>query len=183
VTLALVGVCLSGPSRSATALPTTESAGGTTAAAQCKVVFDASDKLLTTPHHQYLTHVGPMTHGKPRQSELIFAGGAFYVFSSGRWRKSPMTVRDRQEQEQENRKNARNESCRYLGDQGVDGQAAAMYTAHAESDVGTSDTKVWIAKGTGRILKQEESVGEGGSTQAERFSIRFEYDDVRAPKM
>lgn len=151
------------------------------ATAECKAVFAASEKLLTTPHHDYQTQVGPLTQGKPRQSELIFDGNAFYVLVTGRWKKSPMTVQGRREQEEENRKDAKNESCHYLGDEAVGGQGAAVYTAHAESDVGTSDTKMWIAKGSGLLLKQEESVGGGDSSQAEHFSIRYDYADVHAP--
>src|SRR5579863_6125145 len=47
--------------------------------AECKLVFEATDKLLAIPHHVYMTENASFANGKPRQTELIFVGGVFYV--------------------------------------------------------------------------------------------------------
>ncbi len=93
--------------------------------AECRLVFEATDKLFVIPHHVYMTEIGSFANGKPRQSELIFVGGVSYVHDSGKWIKSPLTVEQNRAQEQENRKNATNESCRHLRDETVSGESTA----------------------------------------------------------
>jgi hypothetical protein len=151
--------------------------------AECRLVFEATDKLLAIPHHVYLTETASSTNGKPRQTELIFVGGVFYVRVSGKWTKSPLTAEQNRAQEQENRKNATNESCRHLRDEAVGGESAAVYTAHAENEGTVADTQVWISKSRGLILKQEEDFGEAGAKDRTHMSIRYEYGNIQAPRM
>ena len=51
-----------------------------------------------------------------------------------------MTVHDRQQQEQENIKNAKNTSCRHVSDEVVNGESTEVYGAHLETDDLKSDS-------------------------------------------
>lgn len=143
----------------------------------CKVVFDAGDKLTGTPHHGYTTRTLP--GGKTEVTEDISVDGAIYVQVRGKWVKSPLTVKQRQADELENRKLVKNKSCHFLREETVSGQAAKVYSAHAETEEMKSDVVVWIAKSSGLILRQEEDM----ETSGEKYhsSVRFEYSNVKAP--
>jgi hypothetical protein len=145
----------------------------------CKIVFDASDKLTVTPHHGYSTTTRPANGGKPTDGEDISLNGTVYVLIRGKWIKSPMTVQDMQKQQQENRKNARNLSCHHTRDESVKGEAAAVYSAHADNDDIKSDTIVWISRSSGLILRQEEDIDTGDTKS--HISVRYEYANVSAP--
>lgn len=142
--------------------------------AACKVVFDASDKLLSVPHHEYMTQKD--SGGKIRNSEIVAIDGARYVMFDGKWSKSRMTAAQMKEQEEENKKNAKVISCKKIGDDTVNGEAVAVYTQHSETEDSKDDGKVWISKSKGLILKQEMDIDSG-----DHWDIRFEYANVRAP--
>ena len=142
----------------------------------CKKVFDAGERLTTTPHHAYLIQV----NGKKQESrEEISVDGAIFVQLNGKWKKSPLTVQDRLKQQQENRTTAKNTSCRHLRDEAVNGEAAEVYSAHAENESIKSDSLVWISKSKNRILRQEEDIDETDTKFHE--SVRYEYINVAAP--
>jgi hypothetical protein len=187
IALALLVPCVAiASAKSGFALPPARTDGSfaaDSAPAECKAVYNAADKLLAVPHHVYMTEIAAFTNGEPRQSELIFVGGVSYVRVSGRWTKSPLTVEQSRQQEAENRKTATNQSCRHLRDEAVNGEAAALYTAHAENAGEGSDTQVWISKSRGLILKQEEDFGDVGAKDKTHMSIRYDYGNIQAPKM
>jgi hypothetical protein len=146
---------------------------------QCKVVFDAGEKLTATPHHGYMTRTA--AGGSSETNEDISVDGAIYVQIHGKWRKSPLTVKQRQEQEQENRKDAKNTSCHYLRDEAVNGEAASVYSAHAETEGLKSDSLVWISKRKGLVLRQEEDLDMDGDKS--HVSAHYQYDKVTAPSV
>jgi hypothetical protein len=154
-------------------------AGASLARAQdaCKVVLDAGDKLTATPHHGYQTRAA--AGQSPRSSEDISVNGAIYVKMNGQWKKSPLTVKQRQQQEQENRKDAQNTSCHYVRDEAVNGEAASVYSAHAETEGLKSDSLVWISKSKGLVLRQEEDLDMDG--EKSHVSAHFQYGGVTAP--
>ena len=90
-----------------------------------------------------------------------------------------MNVQQVQKQEDENIRNARNASCRYLRDESVGGQPAEVYSTHSETTGVISDTVVWLAKGSRRVLREEEDVNAGGEKM--HWSIRVDYTNVAAP--
>ncbi len=151
------------------------------AQADCKVVFDASYKLRVTPHHGYTSHVTQVRNGQQVTDVLedISVGGFMYIKVHGNWRKSPMNVQELLKQDEENRKNARNVSCHHLRDEAVNGEAAGVYSAHAETDNVKSDSTVWISKSRGVILRQEEDVDVDGNKS--HMSLRFDYANISAP--
>ena len=142
----------------------------------CKIVFDAGKQLNATPHHVYEVETSSL--GK-QSSEQISTQGSIYVTVGGRWRKSPMNMQQVQKQEDENIRNARNASCHYLRDESVGGQPAEVYSAHSETTGVISDTVVWLAKGSRRVLREEEDVNAGGEKM--HWSIRVDYTNVAAP--
>ena len=143
----------------------------------CKVVFDANDKTLDTPNHAYQEHVE--AGGKKVTSELITVNGQRYLLLNGKWTKSRMTVADTKAQEEENKKNAKVVSCKRVGTDSVNGQAATVYTEHSENEDTKADGKVWISS-SGTILKNEIDLDTGDATK-NHITIRYEYGDLKAP--
>ena len=145
----------------------------------CQPVFDAMSKVLTTPAHVFITEAAGSRPGdKPRSSEAIYFGGAIYVKVKDKWIRSKMTAQGMIEQEQENRKTGTS-ACRYLREESVNGETAAVYNVHSENEGVKADGQVWISK-KGLPLRQEldTDVGDPSKTHS---SIRYEYGNVQAP--
>jgi hypothetical protein len=152
----------------------------------CQTILDASNKLYATPFHMLMTQTSPgIENGKPVNSELIFVGGARrYVLYDGKWTDSPFSTEDLKELEERNLKNAKNQSCRYLRDDPVGGESAALYTQHSESEHGKDDSQIWISKSKGVVLRMETDLHTGGGANGKsHLSIRFAYGNVQAPKL
>jgi hypothetical protein len=144
----------------------------------CKVVFDATDKLLTVPNHAYMTHKD--ASGKTNNSEIISIDGARYLMVGGKWSKSGRTLQQAKQDEQEKMKNPQLKmSCKHLGDDTVSGEAVGVYTSHEETEDVSSDAKFWISKSKGLILK-EEIQPEAGDTKSQ-IDLRYEYSNIHAP--
>jgi hypothetical protein len=138
----------------------------------CKTVLDAVAKVQSTPHHIYQTAAGQPVR------ESIFADGVLYIQVKGKWQKSPMTMKEMQEQEAENIKNAKAYTCCYVKDETVGSEAAALYNFHQVIDENTkSDGQMWISKRRGLILKEEDDPDSG---EKRHLSIRYDYDNVHA---
>src|SRR5260370_2037898 len=107
--------------------------GATPLAAQgCQPIIDAMNKIYTTPTHLYTTMDGG------HKNEVIYAGGVAYDNLRGKWARSQVTLERVKELEENNRRNSKY-TCRYLRDESVDGEAAAVYGTHAErTDLGIS---------------------------------------------
>ena len=82
-------------------------------------------------------------------------------------------------QEQENIQNAKT-SCRHVRDEVVNGEAAALYMAHAENEGVKSDAQTWVSKSRGLPLKTEEDIDTGDGDKR-HMSIRYDYSNVRPP--
>jgi len=150
----------------------------------CQAVLDASDKLFSTPFHMYMTQTSAgIENGKPMSSEMVFAGGARYVLFNGKWSPSPLSTEEMKELDQRNRKNAKNLSCHYMRDESVNGESAALYITHSESEHGKDDNQIWVSKSKGLILRQETDIDTGGVNGKSHVSVRYEYSNVRAPKL
>ena len=144
----------------------------------CESVYDADNKLIATDHRAFSTHSAAIHGGNPETSESVMVGGITYVKVKGVWRKSPITVAELREQKAENRKNAKNVSCRYLRDESVDGEAARVFSVHSETEDGKYDLTVSISKSRGLPVRQEEDINTGDKMH---YSIRYEYTNVFAP--
>ncbi len=150
----------------------------------CKPVFDATDKLLSVSNHAYLTQSRDTPTGaKTENSESISVNGVRYIMVRGQWTRSKITPQQTKEQEEENKKNAKNYRCHFVCDETVNGEAVALYSSHNETEFANSDSQVWIAKSRGLILKQEIVLDSGGTAAKDRWSIRYDYNNVKAPEL
>jgi hypothetical protein len=103
-----------------------------TRADDCKGLFEAMNKAITTPTHIYSTNVAGYNKNVPENSEMIYAGGpkgAIYVMVKGKWTRSTLTAADMLAQQQENQRNEKG-TCQHVRDESVNGEAAAVYQAH-----------------------------------------------------
>ncbi len=147
----------------------------------CKTVHDAIGKSITLPSHAYEAETDPnRTSAGATNHEIIRTGGAIYVSIGGKWKKSPMSEADTRAQEEENWKTAKNVSCKYLRDESVNGQSAAVYKTHNENEDTTEDGQVWISKSKGLPLREEQDIDVGAGDKR-HISIRYEYTNVQAP--
>jgi hypothetical protein len=140
-------------------------------AQDCKTYFDASDKLLTTPVHSYFAH----TAGK-RPGEMIRLNGDSYFLVQGKWTKSRFSMQEMHEQVLENRKNNK-VSCQHVRDESVNGESAAVFTTHSESEDATANGTAWISKNKGLLLREEIDL------EGDHLTTRYEYTNVTAPKI
>jgi hypothetical protein len=148
--------------------------------ASCKPVLDATMKQTTVPYHMYGTTSNPVPGGKPIAMELVSAGGQNYVLADGHWTRSPMTAAAMAQQEQENIHNATAMTCQRVRDESVGGTPAIVYSEHSEGEFGKSDGQVWVAKGTGLVLRTENDMDTGDASKTHP-SVRYDYSNVQAP--
>jgi hypothetical protein len=149
--------------------------------ASCAPVLDALTKQMSTPYHAYMTLPATLAGGKVQQSEMIATGGQHYILFDGTWKKSPMDQAAMIKQEQDNVHNATALSCKRVRDEATGGVAAVVYTMHSENEGTKSDGQVWIAKGTGLILRNEVDMGTGDAGGADHMTTRYEYGNVQVP--
>jgi hypothetical protein len=147
----------------------------------CKPVLDSMAKQYSTPVHLYMTQVVDLRGSKPRSSESIFDGGTIYVQVRGKWTRSSMSLEGMRRQHEENIRNAKSMSCRYLRDEAVDGEAAAVYSSRSETEDAKSSSTLWVSKRTGLPLKIEIDIDSGGTLGKQHNSVRYDYSNVRPP--
>jgi hypothetical protein len=156
--------------------------GATQLAAQdnCQPLYDAMNKVITTPTHIYTTtNTAPNSGGKPRTIETIYAAGSTYVNFNGKWTRGP-TPQQVVKQEDENRRNSK-ASCRYLHNESINGETAAVYSTQTETSDQKSDGQMWISKTRGLPLRQELDVDTGDKSGKSHHSVRYEYKNVQPP--
>ena len=149
----------------------------------CKPVADAGRKVNLTPNHSYSTTVAGYNKNQPENSEMISTGGlngAIYVMVKGKWTRTRLTPGDMVGDKKESEVTAKN-TCRYLRDESVNGEAAAVYSSHSVSEVGTADTTIWISKSRGLILRQDMDMDVGGSMGKVHRTMRYDYANVQPP--
>lgn len=151
------------------------------AQSDCKPVYDATDKLISVPSHAYQATNPGQAGSQATNSEVIRTAGAIYTNTKGKWKKSPMSLAQMHAQEEENKKTAKNISCKHLRDESVNGESTTVYSTHSETDDIKADAQVWISKSKGLILRQEEDLDLGDAGGKSHISIRYEYANVQAP--
>jgi len=151
----------------------------------CNSLFEAMNKAITTPTHIYSTNVAGYNKNVPENSEMIYSGGpkgAIYVMVKGKWTRSSMTAADMLAQQQENQRN-KNGTCRYVRDEVVNGEAAAVYQAHTVREETKTDATIWISKSKGVPLKEEIDLDVGGAAGKSHRTMRFDYSNVSPPAL
>jgi hypothetical protein len=121
----------------------------------CKMILDAESKVLNTPTHMYVTG---NSGGVTVTTEMIYAAGAVYVRIDGKW--SPGgTTKDVEQVTQEMRRKGK-ATCRYLKDELVNGEMAAVYSMNDEPP-GKVASQVWMSKTKGFPLRQDIDIDLG----------------------
>jgi len=143
----------------------------------CKVVLEAANKTQTTATHTYTTmNIG----GKDQTVEVIYTPGVVYSRINGKWSSVPMTPQELAELRQPTAHKDK-ATCKYLKDELVNGEMAAMYSAHDITPKGVVDTQIWISKAKGLPLRQDVDIDVGGAGGKSHTSTRFEYGNVKPP--
>jgi hypothetical protein len=136
-----------------------------------QLVLAAANKVYDTPTHVYITtNMG----GNTQTMEEIFAAGAIYLKVGGKWSASPMSMQEMKQLSQKNTQNNKT-TCRYLKDEAVNGEMAAVYGVHDVSPKGAVDSQIWISKSKGLPLRQEDDIDKTHN------STRYEYGNVKPP--
>ncbi|HEV3329935.1 MAG TPA: hypothetical protein VG096_03070 [Bryobacteraceae bacterium] len=137
----------------------------------CKVVLDAMTKAIDTPNHTYTT---TNMSGVTQTVESISTGGTIYAKVNGKW-SAGTTTKEMKAITEKNRQTNK-PTCRYLNDEPVNGEMAAVYTLHNGSPTVT-DSKTWISKTKGLPLRSETDLDSGKN----HISTRYEYGNVKPP--
>jgi hypothetical protein len=143
----------------------------------CKIVVDAAAKMEEVPNHQYMTMTRQGAGGKTTEGESIHIGDTSYVKTKGTWHISPLSPKALAEQRKENIRDSKVFTCKYDRDDQVDGEAAAIYKTHQESDAIKADAKIWISKKRGLVLKEIVTQPE----ENQSITIRVDYSNVQKP--
>ena len=149
----------------------------------CKPVFDAMSRVLVTPTHLYSSETTVSRGNNTKMNEMIYAGGAnaaVYILIGAKWTRSKLDGAAMAKLEEENRRTAKY-SCRYVRDEAVNGEAAAVYTSHAEIEDLKSDATTWISKSKGLPLRVELDHDPDDPKTKSHTSLRYEYTNVRPP--
>src|SRR5690348_7161515 len=131
------------------------------AADSCQQVFDALQKLVTTPSHSYTTSTAARG-GTPRTAETIMVQNKKYIRVNGKWMDARVTAQEVLEQEKENEKNGKS-SCQLLRSESVNGESASLYHLQRETDNFKEDSQIWISTALGVPLREEQDIEMGGS--------------------
>jgi hypothetical protein len=148
--------------------------------AGCQPTTDAMKKYAAVPSHLYITTIAQYNGGKPESSEMITVGGVTYVGSDGKWIRSKFTPQDVMNDQKDQEEQVK-DTCRYLHDESVNGEAAAVYSVHSESPDDHINHQIWISKSKGLPLKQETDIDVGGAMGKSHKSLRYEYNNVHPP--
>ena len=137
----------------------------------CKPVVDAAVLQARTPSHVYSSMTGSDTN---LTMETITTSSFVYTRSNADpWNKTKYSPED--EARQAAASSGAYTSCQHVGDETINGEAAAIYT-EVNKKSGISG-KAWISKKRGLPLKGELTLSSG------HISMRYEYDNVRPPGM
>jgi hypothetical protein len=139
----------------------------------CRLVFAATSKVFDTSVHSYVTtSMGGTTQPG---AEMIYVAGASYLKSGGKWSPGTISIPEMKQLMQKNIQTNKT-TCRYLKDEPVNGEMAAVYSVHEEAPRSTSDSQIWISKANGLPLRSEQDLGA-----TMHISTRYEYSNVKAP--
>lgn len=146
----------------------------------CQPISDAMAKMMTTPNHSYSTHTAAYLKGETRTNEAIYTGGKIYLRIHDKWMLSRMTPQEISAQKEDNLEHTK-AACHLLRNEYVGTEAAAVYALHSENDDFKEDGQIWISKGTGLPLRNEQDIDMGEAAGKEHRSTRYEYGNIRPP--
>lgn len=150
----------------------------------CTPILSPMLKLYDAPFHMYTVDSAAtdarLHGGKPRVSELIFIGGVTYVQARGTWVKSPLDIvamRDEAKKHMDEEK----ATCVHIRDDAVNGEAAAVWKVHSETEDGATDSEAWISKSRNILLRSDTRLDVGGALGKSHMVATYVYSNVQAP--
>lgn len=120
----------------------------------CQPVFDALDKVFTTPSHSYSTYT---VQGRTINGEAIYTQGKAFDLEDGKWMLSPKGPKEAMQEEAEHRKHGA-VTCKIVDEESVNGQWATLYSLHGKTERTTAEAQLWIAKSTGLLLREDMDI-------------------------
>jgi outer membrane lipoprotein-sorting protein len=150
-------------------------------ASACERVHKALENVVTTPAHVYTKETS--SQRGTTETETIYLDGKVYFLAarSGRWTLSPTSARELVEAQRRSREHAML-SCKPAGEDRVGDRLAVVYTTSRSTAESKADSRLWIDKASGLLLRQEEDLSAGENNTVHR-SVRYEYGNVAAPKL
>ena len=143
----------------------------------CKAVYEALDRVFTTPSHSYSTYT---VRGRTIVGEKIYTQGNAFDRGDGKWMKDSDDPKTLLAKEIENRRHGA-ATCQVVREEAITGQPATLYSLHGKAEHRTIEAQMWVAKGTGLLLRQEVDVNAEGSARKSHISTRYEYGNIRPP--
>lgn len=145
--------------------------------AACQPVIAAERKAVTTPSHSMMTSGET---GKAATGEIIFTGAAMYVRSGTKWQMIAASSKEMLDRLNETVANSTNFVCQKVAAESVGGTIADVYQVSSEAGGDKISGKVWIARGTGLIVRQDSDMDSGNGPKT-HLSMRYDYANVHAP--
>ena len=115
----------------------------------CAAMLNASIAVAKTPYSATVVKTGAMSG----TDQVIYTGKVMYVQTRGVWHGLVMTPDEIVAEAKE--KDKVKHSCERLGDESVGGEAATLYAMHTDTEAGHVDSRIWISKLRGLLLKSE----------------------------
>jgi hypothetical protein len=143
----------------------------------CQPVFDALDKVFTTPSHSYSTYT---VLGRTIVGEKIYTQGKVFRRGEGKWMKDSDDPKTLLAKEIESRKQGV-ANCKVVREESVNGQAATLYSLHGTTQHIKEEAQMWIARSTGLLLREEMDIDGGGSARKSHMSARYENGNIQPP--
>ena len=138
-----------------------------------KVVANAFTQIHSIPTHVYTT---TKINGQTFSSEVIYADGSMYMKMNGKWTLAG-SIKEMEKVENQGPHPANSkDTCRFVKDEPMNGEMAAVYSSHSETPKGTIDLQMWVSKSKGLMLR--EDTDSSGAV----MSSRYEYANVKAPQ-
>ncbi|MGC2249978.1 MAG: hypothetical protein WA626_04830 [Acidobacteriaceae bacterium] len=138
-----------------------------------KVVANAFTQIHSIPTHVYTT---TKINGQTFSSEVIYADGSMYMKMNGKWTRAG-SIKEMEKVENQGPHPANSkDTCRFVKDEPMNGEMAAVYSSHSETPKGTIDLQMWVSKSKGLMLR--EDTDSSGAV----MSSRYDYANVKAPQ-
>jgi hypothetical protein len=142
----------------------------------CDAVIAASLKQMGMPYRTEMTITSP--GAQPTKGQAIFMVSKLYTQVNGKWNVIPINAQQMSQQIQASMKTG-SISCKKVGPDSVDGEAATIYTAHDVQQGNNVDTKTWISNSRNLPLRSQAQISSGSNTQT--IDMTIGYNNVSAP--
>jgi outer membrane lipoprotein-sorting protein len=111
----------------------------------------------------------------PMHTAVVVTGGKMYVQVMGKWQSLPFSAEETISNAKQ-KMAATKHICQQAGSEAVNGEAATVYTEHADK-ADAPESRMWISDRSGLPLKVEIKLRGGAMTQ----TLEYHYDNIEAP--